>query len=124
MSKRVRELEARVKKLEHEVLTNRTFIAELVARLQEIQGIEKFDIDEFKKLAEEEMLYHLGSIIPQVFSDNHIATLLRLHAYSPLENQAYPRMRSIRILPYFSPVKYYQRQRQHKHRIILHSTVV
>lgn len=58
MSKRVRELEARVKKLEHEVLTNRTFIAELVARLQEIQGIEKFDIDEFKKLAEEEMLYH------------------------------------------------------------------
>ena len=58
MSKRVRELEARVKKLEHEVLTNRTFIAKLVALLQEIQGIEKFDIDEFKKLAEEEMLYH------------------------------------------------------------------
>lgn len=58
MSKRVRELEARVTKLEHEVLTNRTFIAELVANLQEIQGIEKFDIDEFKKLAEEEMLYH------------------------------------------------------------------
>lgn len=58
MFNNVRNLEKRVQKLEREVTANRVFIAELTNLIKKIVEEEEFDIDEFKKLAEEEMLNH------------------------------------------------------------------